>query len=224
LTRARQELDRLETTRQELLNEHEEVTGQTRDARQRAEGARQEITGARQRVAAILDAAREEAGRTRNETDAALKEAREAADEQRSLLDDLIDRAEQQRGQVRQCEEALGQVTAQVREAALIRDRLSGDLAALDPQAPDAALSGDGPLYRSEAKEEGWRHYLHTLAASGGEQEPAAADLAARFGVDVGNARNWLRDFRAARAAQLAARTPRADLTEIFPALEGAAP
>jgi hypothetical protein len=59
-------------------------------------------------------------------------------------------------------------------------------------------------VWKSPAKQDGWTYYLHAL--SGPEPvEPTAGDLAERFGVDPGNARNWLRDFRAARAAQIAA-------------------
>ncbi|MFH8748316.1 hypothetical protein ACH4GK_19355 [Streptomyces rimosus] len=210
LAAARQELERVEAARQDLLKEQECITEQSEDARQRAARARQDIDAARQRAQAILNTAREEAEGTRRDADQAARKAREAAEDQRRILEELTGRTEQTRGRLQQYEGALQQLTAQVQEATLVRDRLRGDLAALDPQAPEAALTGEGPVYRSEAKEAGWRYYLHTLEASQGQQEPTAAELAERFGVDTGNARNWIRDFRAARAAQLAARPPRA--------------
>ncbi|WP_125056216.1 DUF2637 domain-containing protein [Streptomyces paromomycinus] len=210
LSAARQELARVEDARRKLLKEQEDISEQTEDARQRAADARQDIDAARQRAAALVDAARTEADRTRRDADQALAEVRAAAGEQQRALDELTGRTDKERGRLQQYEGALQQLKAQVQEATLVRDRLRGDLAALDPQAPDAALTGEGPAYRSEAKEAGWRYYLHTLEVSQGQQEPAAGELAERFGVDVGNARNWLRDFRAARAAQLAARPPRA--------------
>ncbi|GCD44142.1 DUF2637 domain-containing protein [Streptomyces paromomycinus] len=210
LSAARQELARVEDARRTLLKEQEDISEQTEDARQRAADARQDIDAARQRAAALVDAARTEADRTRRDADQALAEVRAAAGEQQRALDELTGRTDKERGRLQQYEGALQQLKAQVQEATLVRDRLRGDLAALAPQAPDAALSGDGPVFRSEAKEAGWHYYLHALEASQGQQEPGAADLAERFGVDAGNARNWLRDFRAARAAQLAARPPRA--------------
>ncbi|MEV5597591.1 DUF2637 domain-containing protein [Streptomyces sp. NPDC052496] len=210
LTAAREELKRVEGARKKLLEEQEGITEQTETARQRAADARKDIDAARQRAEAIMDAARKEADRTRRDAEQAMTEVRTAAEEQRHALEELTGRTEQERGRLQQYEKALQQLTAQMQEATLIRDRLRGDLAALDPQAPEAARTGDGPVYRSEAKEAGWRYYLHTLEASEGQQEPTAADLAERFGVDTGNARNWIRDFRAARAAQLAARPPRA--------------
>ncbi|MEU4199052.1 DUF2637 domain-containing protein [Streptomyces sp. NPDC026294] len=210
LAAARLELARVEGARRTLLEEQEDIAGQTETARQRAADARQDIDAARQRAEAIVAAAQKEADRTRRDAEQALTEVRAAADEQQRALDELTGRTEKERGRLREYEGALRQLTTQVQEAALIRDRLRGDLAALAPQAPEAALSGDGPAFRSEAKEAGWCYYLHTLETSQGQQEPAAGELAERFGVDVGNARNWLRDFRAARAAQLAARPPRA--------------
>ncbi|CAM5466337.1 hypothetical protein SABIM44S_02637 [Streptomyces abikoensis] len=54
-------------------------------------------------------------------------------------------------------------------------------------------------------KQDGWTYYLQRLNAADAPAEPTAADLAVRYGIDPGNARNWVRDFRAARAAQLAA-------------------
>ncbi|MFH8404480.1 hypothetical protein ACH4FX_06850 [Streptomyces sp. NPDC018019] len=210
LAAARQELDRVEDARRKLLEEQEAIAGQSETARQRAADARKDIDAARQRAEAIMDAAQKEADRTRHDAEQALSKVREAAEDQRRALEELTGRTEQTRGRLQQYEGALQQLTTQVQEATLIRDRLRGDLAALDPQAPETVLTADGPVYRSEAKEAGWRYYLHTLDTSQGQQEPTAAELAERFGVDVGNARNWLRDFRTARAAQLAARPPRA--------------
>ncbi|WP_432014966.1 hypothetical protein [Streptomyces cucumeris] len=213
---------------------------QANDARQRAEAAREEAESARQRAVDALTAARQDLEAARREHAALLegrkdvagqseaarreekdarqraeaargeeKAARQALSTQQARLDALtasvrdLDAAREAR------QEALEQVSHQIEEATVVRDRLRGDLAALRPQAPDSALSDDGPVWKSEAKEAGWRHYLHCLTTDD-PAEPTAAELSTTFGVDAGNARNWLRDFRAARAAQLAAHQPRA--------------
>ncbi|MFF8369254.1 hypothetical protein ACF05W_10465 [Streptomyces lydicus] len=210
LTAAREELARVEEAREAALEDESGVAEQARVARQRAEDARKAEQAARQRAEEILKTAQADAERLRTEADAGLEEVRGAISEQQDVLTSLTRQAKQARDEASGRQEELAQVGREIEEATLIRDRLRGDLAALRPQAPEGAVSGEGPVWKSEAKEQGWQHYLHTLTATNGQAEPTAADLAERFGVDGGNARNWLRDFRAARAAQLAAHQPRA--------------
>ncbi|MFF7703562.1 hypothetical protein [Streptomyces lydicus] len=210
LTAAREELTRAEEARDAALADQGGAASAVADARQRAEDARKAEQAARQRAEAILKDAESKAERLRQDAEKALEEVQQATTEQRQHLDALLGKAREAEGLTQQRQKALGEVNRQIQEATLLRDRLRGDLAALSPQAPDGAGSGDGPVYKSPAKEQGWQHYLHTLTATDGRAEPTATELAERFGVDGGNARNWLRDFRAARAAQLAAHPSRA--------------
>ncbi|WP_310725781.1 hypothetical protein [Streptomyces sp. N2A] len=210
LTAARKELALAEAARDTARKDQGGAAAEVEAARRRAEDARQAERAARQRAEGILQDASTQAASLRQEAETALRDLRRAADEQRQRLDALTTQARDSQGQAQDAQRALEEVNRQVREATLLRDRLRGELASLRPQAPEAAMAGEGPVYKSPAKEQGWQHYLHTLTASEGRAEPTAAELAERFGVDGGNARNWLRDFRAARAAQLAAQPPRA--------------
>lgn len=207
---AREELTRAEAARNAALDDQGGLAAEAEGARQRAEDARQAEQAARQRAAEILTTAQADAERLRTKAAASLEEVRGAITEQQDVLTSLTRQARQARDEAGGRQEELAQVSRDIEEATLIRDRLRGDLAALRPQAPEGAVAGEGPVWKSEAKEQGWQHYLTTLKATDGRAEPSAADLAERFGVDGGNARNWLRDFRAARAAQLAAHQPRA--------------
>ncbi|WP_085928648.1 hypothetical protein, partial [Streptomyces platensis] len=210
LTAAREELARVEEARDAALEDESGVAEQARGARQRAEDARKAEQAARQRAAEVLKTAQADAERLRTEAAAGLEEVRGAITEQQEVLSSLTRQAQQARDETSGRQEELAQVSRDIEEATLIRDRLRGDLAALRPQAPEGAVSGEGPVWKSPAKQEGWQHYLHTLDATQGRVEPTAAELAKRFGVSDGNARNWVQEFRSARAAQLAAHQPRA--------------
>ncbi|WP_432069300.1 DUF2637 domain-containing protein [Streptomyces sp. AA1529] len=189
-----------------LREEIEEAGEAAEGARQRAEAARGEEQAARQRAEAATGAAQQELNgahqRAQQELDRLQNEARSA----QQTLDSLTARARAAEQEARAQQGALAQLNGQVREASMLRERLAGDLAPYAAGAPEGATSGEGPLFRSEAKQAGWEHYQAVLRDSDGSIEPSAGDLADRFGVDGGNARNWVRDFRAARAAQLAAR------------------
>ncbi|WP_185994171.1 ATP synthase F0 subunit B, partial [Streptomyces benahoarensis] len=198
LTNAREEAERVLADRDAALADREEADSAVADARQRAEDARQEAEAARQRA----ESARQKAEDARKEEEDALADARQEVADQRVLLATL-------QGEADVHKDALAQLTGQIQEAETLRDRLRGDLADLTPETPSGAADGQ-PMWRSAAKQQGWERYTYILTRSGGTTEPTAADLADRFGIDAGNARNWLRDFRAARAAQLAAREPRA--------------
>ncbi|MBT2511050.1 hypothetical protein J7I98_35565 [Streptomyces sp. ISL-98] len=202
---ARQELEAARRQHAELREAEEGASQQTVAARQRAEAARQEEQDARQRAENIITAARNEAARLQQQAGLDLQRLRATAEQQQQALRDMNALHRQAEEQHAAGQAALQQVRQQVQEATLLRDRLHGDLAGMQPQAPEAAVNGDGPVWKSEAKQDGWTLYLHTLDSTGGQTEPSAADLATRYGIDPGNARNWVRDFRAARAAQLAA-------------------
>ncbi|MGW2843606.1 hypothetical protein [Streptomyces sp. NPDC001274] len=191
---AREEADRVRADRDSALATRQEADSAVADARQRAEDARKEADSARQRA----ETAQRKAEDARQLAETELARVKDAVLDQRRLLDSLKDQETTAR-------QALGQLTGQIEEASTVRDRLHGDLAALSPDA-----DGTDPVWRSEAKQQGWQLYLDTLADPDRRTEPTAADLADTCGIHVGNARNWLKEFRAARAAQLAAREPRA--------------
>ncbi|OPF77871.1 hypothetical protein VT50_0220860 [Streptomyces antioxidans] len=206
-------------------------------AQQRADAARKEAEAARQRAEDALDAARLELESARDEhtalleqrqgVDGAVEAARQAEQAARKRADDLIAAAQQEADRIRatvegeqqrlkrlttdtdasqraysETQTALRQVRDQIEEAAALRDRLLGDVAEHASGDPD-------PVFKSEAKQAGWQLYLSQVTTGNGA-EPSAGELAERCSVDPGNARNWLRDFRAARAAQLTAHQPRA--------------
>ncbi|MCX5340506.1 hypothetical protein [Streptomyces atratus] len=209
LADAREEADRVRADRDAALATRQEADSAVADARQRAEDARREADTARQRA----EDAQKEADDARKRAETELTHAKEAVADQRHLLDTLQTQEKAHRG-------ALEQLTGQIGEAETIRDRLRGDLATLSPDT-----DGTDPVWRSEAKQQGWQLYLNTLSDPEQRTEPTAADLANECGIHVGNARNWLKEFRAARAAQLAAREPRATTHQPRTAttLEGAA-
>ncbi|MGW1529255.1 hypothetical protein [Streptomyces sp. NPDC001588] len=186
LAAARQELERVRLDQAALLEQGDDANGRAAAARQQEEAARQRAADARQE---------EQAARQR--ADMLMQQAQQQADA-------LAHQAQQARAAYESHTQELQQLNGQIAEARTLYERLRGDLAALHPQAPEQAVEGLENVWKSPAKQEGWTYYLHALRASGG-QEPTAPELAERFGVDPGNARNWLRDFRAARAAQLAA-------------------
>ncbi|MFI9422555.1 hypothetical protein ACIG54_03225 [Streptomyces achromogenes] len=195
LAAAQEALDTLRQVHAALMEQSEDATGRAEDARQRAEDARQDEQDARQRAEELI------------------RQAQQQVDAKRLELEALTTQAEQAQTVFQSRTEALQQLNSQISEARALYERLCGDLAGLNPQAPEQATEGGETVWKSPAKQEGWTYYLHTLASADGA-EPTAPELAERFGVDPGNARNWLRDFRAARAAQIAARHPRTALLE----------
>ncbi|AWE51844.1 DUF2637 domain-containing protein [Streptomyces nigra] len=197
LTAAREELARVRQEQAGLLEQGSDATG-------RAEAARQEEQAARQRA----EAARQDEQQARQRAQDMLADAQQQIDAQRQTVTDLYAAVEQARADYQSQANALRQLNGQIQEAQTLYERLRGDLAGLHPQAPDGDAEGGQVAWKSPAKQDGWAYYVSTLSGAN-PAEPTAAELAERFGVDPGNARNWLRDFRAARATQLAAQ-PRA--------------
>ncbi|RLL68392.1 hypothetical protein [Streptomyces sp. Z26] len=211
---------RAESARQEAEAARHRATEETDAAHAKLKTLREEKVAARESA----DAARQRATDARNEEKAARqaetdtqRRAREdvealqtRAGQLRTLVEEWEGRSTRAREQAEQAEAALSQLTARTEEAALVHGRLLGDLAQHAPDHDSHVLVGGGRLFQSDAKQAGWDHYRERLDASGGQDEPSAAELADQYGVNAGNARNWLRDFRAARAAQLTAHPPRA--------------
>ncbi|MGW0083985.1 DUF2637 domain-containing protein [Streptomyces sp. NPDC003393] len=193
LATAQEALEQLRQEQAALLEQGEDATGRAATARQHEETARQRAEAARQD---------EQAARQRAEH--LIEQAQQQVDAKRQQLEALTVQAGQAQAAYESRTQALQQLNGQIAEARTLYERLRGDLASLRPQAPEGAAEGGETVWKSPAKQEGWTYYLHTLASTNGA-EPTAPELAERFGVDPGNARNWLRDFRAARAAQLAA-------------------
>ncbi|MDW6061353.1 hypothetical protein SAZ11_29215 [Streptomyces sp. FXJ1.4098] len=188
---ARRELEAAREEHAALLQQREGVDGAVEAARQRAEDARQAEQAARKRADGLINAAQQEADRIRTTA-----EGEQQRLERLALDTDALQRVHSD------AQTALRQVTDQIEETTALRDRLLRDVAEHAGSDPD-------PVFKSEAKQAGWQLYLDSVTA-GSRSEPSAAELAERCSVDPGNARNWLRDFRAARAAQLTARQPRA--------------
>ncbi|MGW6263475.1 DUF2637 domain-containing protein [Streptomyces sp. NPDC055085] len=225
----RQEASALSEQAQEVLQRAEAARQEADDARQRAAdelaAARQELEQVRQEQTSLLasgsdaagrvEAARQEEASARQEEEAArhratqiIQQAQDCVNAQRQQIDSLTSEAQRVQSAYQSRTDALAQLNGQIAEATALYERLRGDLASLSPQGPEGASEGGETVWKSPAKQDGWSYYL-TAVNSPQPVEPTAADLAERFGVDPGNARNWLRDFRTARAAQLAAQ-PRA--------------
>ncbi|MFI1334342.1 hypothetical protein ACH4U7_30390 [Streptomyces sp. NPDC020845] len=191
LSTAQRNLEAAREEHEALLAQRQDADGAAEAARQRAEDARQAEQDARKRADDLISAAQQEADRIRTAVDGEQQRL-----ERLTLDTDALQRAHSD------AQTALRQVTDQIEEATALRDRLLRDVAEHVGSDPD-------PVFKSEAKQAGWQLYLDSVTAGNGS-EPSAAELAERCSVDPGNARNWLRDFRAARAAQLTARQPRA--------------
>ncbi|MFE9608405.1 hypothetical protein [Streptomyces sp. NPDC006012] len=197
LAAAREGLEQLRREQTALLEQGDDATGRAESARQQAEDARQRA-----------DVARQDEQAARKRADDLIQQALQQVEAKRQQLDALTGQAQQAQAAYQTRAGELKQLNGRITEAQALYERLRGDLASLHPQAPEGVLDGAEGVWKSPAKQGGWTYYLRALTAPGG-QEPTAPELAERFGVDPGNARNWLRDFRAARAAQLAAQ-PRA--------------
>ncbi|WP_431771925.1 hypothetical protein [Streptomyces cucumeris] len=191
LSAAQGELEAVREEHAALLQQREGVDGAVEAARQRAEDARQAEQAARKRAEDLINAAQQEA-----------EQILTTVDGEQQRLDELTADADALQQAHSAAQTALQQVRDQVEEAAALRDRLLGDVAEHAGSDPD-------PVFKSDAKQAGWQLYLDSVT-SGHGSEPSAADLAKLCSVDPGNARNWLRDFRAARAARLTAHQPRA--------------
>ncbi|GAB2891688.1 DUF2637 domain-containing protein [Streptomyces mayteni] len=173
--------DQLATLRRQLgdlKDQHDKADQAARQAAQQARDTRAAVDAVRQELAGLHTA--------RDQALTAQADAREAARRAQIEAQGAAERAAAQQ--------------RQAREISGLLERLRGEL---------ADQVGDGPvpvpgrrLFESDAKQAGWEHYRAEVSAN--RAEPSAAELAEQFGVVAGNARNWLRDFRAARARELA--------------------
>lgn len=201
--------ERLERAEKELHR----LAEQTDAARQGRHGTEDQLATLRRELEG-LKAAKEQADAAYNEAAGKARETRDVADGLKQELTQLDQALQQRRSAVQDAEQArlkaeedarrtAERATAQqgqVREITALLERLRGELAEHITEGP--VPTPGGRLFESDAKQAGWEHYR--AAVSAGRAEPRAAEFAAEFKVAEGNARNWLRDFRAARARELA--------------------
>ncbi|MFE6885841.1 hypothetical protein [Streptomyces sp. NPDC057702] len=220
---AREEAERrtalLRTEAQTLQERLERLDGERGSAEQRADGARheraemQEALGLLRGELADLSAARERATEDLARATATTERAREQAATLVAQSRDLAHRADQHRKSVTEAEAARGEAQRAAQAAAQEAERCRAELAAAQTAlervrgelaahtTPGPVPDGSGRVFESDAKQRGYEHYRALSRA--GRAEPRAVDLAARFGVSEGNARNWVRDFRATHAREL---------------------
>jgi hypothetical protein len=217
--RAADDMAAKQTRAGELETRVAEAEARLEQARQQAALLEQNSAGA-EHLKARLVTLQGELDKVRGEQAEALSAAREAqrrTDEARRDLEELqrahsglvtaANEAEARRdtaaAQAADATRALADLQARTREAEGLLSRLREQVA---EHVPEGAAQEGEPSFKSAEKTAGWELYLTAVRAEAGE--PAARDLAERFGINEGNARNWIRDFRAAHAAQLAARQP----------------
>ncbi|SOD67058.1 hypothetical protein SAMN06297387_12848 [Streptomyces zhaozhouensis] len=214
--RARQLADDADLSRERLERTESELhrlEQQTDTARQGRHGTEDQLAALRRDLEG-LQAATSRAEAAYNEAEGQAREARVAVTERQQELDRLdqalhqhnetVQRAEHSaREAQREARAAAERAAAQQRQASEITallEKLRGDLTEHLTDGPTPGRGGR--LFESDAKQAGWE--LYRAETSAGRAEPSAAELAERFGVAPGNARNWLREFRAARARELA--------------------
>ncbi|MFI7278566.1 DUF2637 domain-containing protein [Streptomyces sp. NPDC049879] len=213
--RARQLGDDAGLSRERL----EHATAELHALQQQLDAARQGRHGTEDQLAALrrelddLTSARGRAEAAYNGAAQKAREAQDAAETRRGELTLLNQALQERRDQVRDADDSRRTAEdearraaehaaaqhAQVREITALLDRLRGELA--EHITPGPTPGHNARLFESDAKQRGWEHYR--ALASTGRAEPSAAELAERFQVAPGNARNWLLDFRAARAREL---------------------
>ncbi|MFB7763566.1 hypothetical protein [Streptomyces xiamenensis] len=206
--------DQLAALRRDLNGLQEDKTRAENAYREAADRVRQANETADQKRGELLqldEALREQATAVKRAEDARLNaeaSARRAAEQAEAA------RVEAEASAQRAAEQ-IDAHRARAREMSALLERMRGDLA---DQVTDGPTPGvDGRLYESSAKQLGWERYRAEVSA--GRAEPSASDLAERFGVSPGNARNWLRDFRGARGRELAALAPEGEQVDNTPVL-----
>jgi hypothetical protein len=199
---------------------------QTDAARQGQHGTEDQLAALRRELEG-LKAAKEQADAAYNEAAGKAREARDAADGRREELARLDQALQQRKEAVQHAEQArlraeddarraaerAATQQGQVGEIAALLEKLRGELAEHVTDGPTPGQGGR--LFESDAKQAGWE--LYRAETSAGRAEPRAVELAAQFKVSEGNARNWVRDFRAARARELAAPVERSEAVNSTP-------
>ncbi|GAB2606748.1 hypothetical protein GCM10027168_44480 [Streptomyces capparidis] len=206
LERAENDRARLEEQTANARNQQHGTEDQLAALRRELEDykARQErARGEYEQVAEQARKAREQAGREREELE---RLADELAEQQRAV-EDAAERRRAAEEAARRAAEQTAARKAEAEEIGMLLERLRGELA---EHTTDGPVPPEGArVFESDAKQQGWEYYVRQTRAA--EREPRATELAERFGVSDGNARNWIRDFRALRARQLAAGAARTE-------------
>ncbi|PJN21160.1 hypothetical protein [Kitasatospora sp. CB02891] len=193
-------------------------TADLRGERESAERRLEELSKERERLAEASEGERKEldeirsgiraAGEERSRIASALSDleqahrsAQQEAQSARDLHRSASDEAEKATARMRALVEEEARLRSRAAEAATVLQQLRGEIGEL--VEPDPSALGDGPLWQSPAKNEGWVYWLGEVRQN--QPEPTGAELAALCSVDPGTARNWLLDFRKRRARLIAA-------------------
>ncbi|MGK4586071.1 hypothetical protein [Kitasatospora sp. HPMI-4] len=211
--KALEELEEIRSATAAAVGEHqsiaEQAEGAQRDLTQLSE-AREQAAAQRATAQRELERAASELTRVKESIEALGSDHRQASEAARLAADqqkEIEDRAAAAKSALRELGENEAALRVRISEAAAVLNRLRGEVA--DSVDPDLSTLGEGPVWKSEAKEAGWRDWLREILA--GRAEPTGAELAARHGVDDGTGRNWLLTFRAKRAQMIAAEAVSAD-------------
>lgn len=201
--------ERLERTETELRRLEEQAT----QARTSQHGTQDELAALRRQMEDLKDA-RDKAQAAYTEAAGKARQAQDTAEDLRGELARLDEAVKHRKNAVAEAEHAsraareeasraaaqAAAQAAQVREITALLEQLRGELAEHTGDGPTPGPGGR--VFESDAKQAGYE--LYRAETSAGRAAPRAAELAEQFGVSPGNARNWLRDFRAAHARELA--------------------
>jgi len=209
--RAEEEQNKLSTAAEELARVQSRIADETEQRRT----ATAEVTSIREELQRLVDERESAKDTTRTSTEEARRAAREVERLQSALVEaqeavrehtTAAERAAELRrtaeGTQRQAAEEAARTRAEAREAAELLESLRPQLAERLGGETEVATLAEAPAFRSPEKQKGWVEYL--AAVSEGRELPTAKELAVAYGVNEGNARNWLTDFKARRAAMIA--------------------
>ncbi len=196
----------------EATRELEQVQNHIAAVARQREDAANEMTGIRQE----LEELRKQRQQARTQTDSAVNEVGESQAQIQKLQTALRALNEQYKehaaaatraaDQREAAEEARRQAVEEAERARAEAREAADLLESLRPQLADRVTISEtaaAPVFRSEAKQQGWEHYLAKVRA--GQEAPTAAELAEQFKINDGNARNWILEFRSKRAEMIAA-------------------
>ncbi|WP_329345485.1 hypothetical protein OG252_52220 (plasmid) [Streptomyces sp. NBC_01352] len=147
----------------------------------------------------------EEARRAEGEVErlrSALVEAQHAVREHTTAAEQAAELRREAEETRRLAAEEAARTQAEAREAAELLESLRPQLAERLGGEAEVATLAEAPTFRSPDKQKGWVEYL--AAATEGRELPTAKELSVAYGVNEGNARNWLIEFGKKRAAMIA--------------------
>lgn len=209
--RAEEEQNKLSTAAGELAR----VQDLAAEEAERRKTAAAEVTSIREELQRLVNerdsakdttrARTEEARRVEGEVErlqSALVEAQNAVREHTTAAEQAAELRRDAEGKQRLAAEEAARTRAEAREAAELLESLRPQLAERLGGEAEVATLVEAPAFRSPEKQKGWVEYL--AAVTEGRELPTAKELSVAYGVNEGNARNWLTDFKARRAAMIA--------------------